>query len=147
MPLRIPITRLHPRAQYPLYQTSGSAAMDLLALIDEPVILSPLERRLIPTGIAIALPHGYEAQVRARSGMALKHGIGLVNGIGTIDADYRGEIGVIAINYSDEPFTIAPDMRIAQLVIARYETVEWEGVDVLEQTNRGSGGYGSTGNS
>lgn len=119
--------------------------MDLYACIDAPITLQPDQRTLVPTGIAIALPAGCEAQVRARSGLALKHGISLVNGIGTIDADYRGEVGVILINHGEEPFTVEPEMRIAQMVIARYETVTLELRDSLDKTERGGKGFGSTG--
>ena len=119
--------------------------MDLHARLDEPVTLGPLERRIIPTGIAISLPVGYEAQIRARSGLAIKHGITMVNGIGTVDADYRGEVGVLLVNLSNEPFVIEPDMRIAQMVIAQYQRIVWEVVDELDATERGEGGYGSTG--
>lgn len=119
--------------------------MDLSACLDEAVTLQPLERRAIPTGIAIALPAGYEAQVRARSGMSLKQGITMANGIGTIDADYRGEIGCIVVNLSSEPFTVEPGMRIAQMVVAKHETVQWDEVEKLDETSRGAGGYGSTG--
>lgn len=119
--------------------------MDLSAVLDEPVILQSLERRVIPTGIAIALPKGYEAQIRPRSGLSLKHGIAMANGIGTIDSDYRGEIGIIAINLSNESFTITPGMRIAQMVIAKYEQVTWDEVDVLPESERAADGYGSTG--
>jgi dUTP pyrophosphatase len=118
--------------------------MDLHACLDESVMLKPMERRMIPTGIAIALPVGYEAQVRARSGLSIKHGITMVNGVGTIDADYRGEIGVLVINLGTENFTIEPDMRIAQLVIAKYETASWQESDSLDETVRGEGGFGST---
>ena len=129
----------------PEYATSQSAGMDLRANIEEPIILAPLERKLIPTGLHIALPVGYEAQVRPRSGLALKHGITVLNTPGTIDADYRGDIGVILINLSNEPFEIKPGERIAQLVIAKYEQISWEQVEVLDETERGSGGYGHTG--
>lgn len=141
----VPIKRLHPKSQTPTYQTEHSAGMDLSARIDVPVTLQPHERAIIPTGIAIALPSGYEAQIRARSGMAAKYGVVPANGVGTIDADYRGEIGVILLNTSTEPFVVEPDMRIAQMVVARYERVEWSEVDELEETQRGGGGYGSTG--
>ena len=129
----------------PEYATSQSAGMDLRANIEEPIILAPLERKLIPTGLHIALPVGYEAQVRPRSGLAFKHGITVLNTPGTIDADYRGDIGVILINLSNEPFEIKPGERIAQLVIAKYEQISWEQVEVLDETERGSGGYGHTG--
>jgi len=143
--MQIEITRLHDDATPPQYQTEHSAGMDLTAVLEAPVTLGPLERSIIPTGIAIAVPKGYEAQVRARSGLSAKHGICLANGIGTIDADYRGEIGVILVNLSNEPFTVEPGMRVAQLVIAKYERIEWQFVDKLDETERGKGGYGSTG--
>lgn len=135
------------RSHHPLpaYATPQSAGMDLRANLAEPLTLAPLERRLVPTGLHIALPSGYEAQVRPRSGLALKHGIGIVNAPGTIDADYRGEIGVILVNLSAEPFVVADGERIAQLVVARHETVEWETADTLDATERGAGGFGHTG--
>ena len=129
----------------PSYATPYSAGMDLRADLQEPVVLGTLERAMIPTGLHIELPAGYEAQIRPRSGLAAKHGISIVNAPGTIDADYRGEIKVILVNLSNEPFTIAPGERIAQMVVARHETVEWEPVEVLEESERGSGGFGSTG--
>ena len=129
----------------PKYATTQSAGMDLRANIDEPIILHPMERRLIPTGLYIALPEGYEAQVRPRSGLALKHGLTVLNAPGTIDADYRGEVGVVLINLSQEDFIINAGERIAQMVIARHEHVEWEMVENLDQTKRGTGGFGSTG--
>ena len=119
--------------------------MDLRADIAEPVTLGPLQRELIPTGLYIELPAGFEAQIRPRSGLAVKHGISLVNTPGTIDADYRGEIKVILVNLSSEPFTVNPGERIAQMVVARHERVEWEEVEVLEESARGEGGFGSTG--
>ncbi|MFY8095347.1 MAG: dUTP diphosphatase [Niveispirillum sp.] len=129
----------------PAYATALSAGLDLLAAISEPVSLEPGQRRLIPTGIAIALPEGFEAQIRPRSGLALKNGISLVNSPGTIDADYRGEIGVIVINHGDQPFTVERGTRIAQMVIARHERAVWSEVDNLDETARGAGGFGSTG--
>lgn len=129
----------------PAYATEQSAGVDLKANIQEPVELGSLERKLIPTGLYIALPKGYEAQVRPRSGLALKHGISVLNTPGTIDADYRGEIGVILVNLSKEPFVINPGERIAQMVIAKHETIEWEEVESLDVTARGAGGFGSTG--
>ena len=129
----------------PQYATEQSAGVDLRANLDEPVVLKPLERFLIPTGLYISLPKGFEAQVRPRSGLAIKHGIGVLNSPGTIDADYRGEIRVILVNLSSEPFTIQDGERIAQMVIARHEQVEWEQVDVLDETERGVGGFGHTG--
>ena len=129
----------------PAYATEQSAGVDLKALLTEPVVLQPLERTLVPTGLYIALPKGYEAQVRPRSGLAAKHGITVLNSPGTIDADYRGEIRVILVNLSQQPFEIVPGERIAQMVIARHEQVEWEKVDQLDDTQRGAGGFGSTG--
>ena len=129
----------------PTYATPQSAGMDLRANLEEPVVLHPMERRLIPTGLHIALPEGYEAQVRPRSGLALKHGLTVLNAPGTIDADYRGEIGVVLINLSQEDFTINDGERIAQLVVARYEQVEFSLVEALDETERGEGGYGHTG--
>jgi dUTP pyrophosphatase len=119
--------------------------MDLRANIEEAFVLNPLERRLVPTGLYMALPEGYEAQVRPRSGLALKHGITVLNTPGTIDADYRGEVGVVLVNLSNEPFTIEPGERIAQMVIAKYEQVELEEVERLDETERGAGGYGHSG--
>ena len=135
------------RSRHPLprYATPLSAGVALCANLDAPVTLAPLERRLVPTGLYIALPAGYEAQVRPRSGLALKHGITLLNSPGTIDADYRGELGVILANLSDQPFTVADGDRIAQLVIARHETVTWEPVEALGDTERGEGGFGHSG--
>lgn len=133
------------RHQLPAYATALSAGMDVRASLDAPVELAPGERRLIPTGLYIALPEGYECQVRPRSGLALRHGITLVNTPGTVDADYRGEIGVILINLGQEPFIIADGERIAQLVVKRYERVEWEPGESLDTTIRGEGGFGSTG--
>ncbi len=135
----------HSPFDLPSYATPYSAGMDLRANLEQPVTLAPLERAMIPTGLHIELPAGYEAQVRPRSGLAAKHGISIVNAPGTIDADYRGEIKVILVNLSNEPFTIEAGERIAQMVVARHETVEWEPVDVLEESQRGSGGFGSTG--
>ena len=129
----------------PAYATEQSAGMDLRADIEQPVTLKPLERRLIPTGLHIALPQGYEAQVRPRSGLALKHGITVLNTPGTIDADYRGEIMVLLINFSQQDFVINDGERIAQMVIARHEQGEFEEVEVLDETERGAGGYGHTG--
>lgn len=131
--------------QLPSYATGLSAGMDVRAAIDSPVVLKPLERALVPTGLRIALPAGFECQVRPRSGLAARHGITVLNSPGTIDADYRGEIKVILVNLSAEEFTIEPGERIAQLVIARHETVEWKLVDTLDETSRGEGGFGSTG--
>ncbi len=129
----------------PAYSTLFSAGMDLRANICEPIILASGARKLIPTGLFIALPNGYEAQIRPRSGLALKHGISLVNTPGTIDADYRGEIGVILINHSNELFEVNDGERICQMVINKYETVEWDCVNELSITERGTGGFGHTG--
>ena len=129
----------------PSYETSASAGMDLRANLDESVILQPLERMIVKTGLFIALPAGYEAQVRPRSGLAAKFGITVLNAPGTIDADYRGEVGVILANLSNESFTIHDGDRIAQMVIAAYAHTKWEEVDVLDETKRGHGGFGSTG--
>ncbi|MCI5059918.1 MAG: dUTP diphosphatase [Alphaproteobacteria bacterium] len=129
----------------PTYATEQSAGMDLTAALEEAIEIGSGERMLIPTGLSIALPAGYEAQVRPRSGLALKHGVTVLNTPGTIDADYRGEIGVILINHGAEPFTVERGMRIAQMVIAKHETVAWEVSDALDETQRGSGGFGSTG--
>ncbi|MBQ7513202.1 MAG: dUTP diphosphatase [Prevotella sp.] len=131
--------------QLPAYATPQSAGMDLRANLDAPVTLHPLERRLIPTGLFIALPEGYEAQVRPRSGLALKYGLTVLNAPGTIDADYRGEIGVVLVNLSDEDFVVNDGERIAQLVIARHEQAEFVVVAELDATERGEGGYGHTG--
>lgn len=143
--MNVLFTRLNPTARLPEYQTPGSAAADVRACITEPVVLKPSERRVITTGFAIAVPQGYEAQLRARSGLSMKHGICLANGIGTIDADYRGEVGVILVNLGIEEFVIEPDMRIAQLAIVKVEYASWQVVDELDVTERGKGGYGSTG--
>lgn len=129
----------------PSYATEKSAGMDLKADIREPLTLGPLERALIPTGLYIALPDGTEAQVRPRSGLAAKHGISVLNAPGTIDADYRGEVKVILVNLSNEPFVVNPGERIAQMVVAQYAKVEWEEVEILDETLRGEGGFGSTG--
>ena len=129
----------------PAYATAQSAGMDLRANLESPVILKPMERAMIPTGLFIELPVGYEAQVRPRSGLAAKHGITVLNTPGTIDADYRGEIKVILVNLSNEAFEIQHGERIAQMVIAKHETVQWEEVDTLSETERGAGGFGSSG--
>ena len=131
--------------QLPVYATPQSAGMDLRANIDAPITLHPMERRLIPTGLHIALPEGYEAQVRPRSGLALKHGLTVLNSPGTIDADYRGEVGVLLINLSQEDFVINDGERIAQMIIARHEQADFVIVEELDQTERGEGGYGHTG--
>lgn len=142
--VRVSIINLSSNA-LPEYQTIHAAGMDLRAGISESIVLKPGERRLIPTGLKIALPDGYEAQIRPRSGLALKHGITCLNSPGTIDADYRGEIGVILINLGQEPFEIKPGERIAQMVVAPYSRVDWHEVSELPATDRGEGGFGSTG--
>lgn len=129
----------------PAYATPQSAGLDLRANIDSSIVLQPLERCLVPTGLRIALPEGFEAQIRPRSGLALKHGITVLNSPGTIDADYRGEVMVLLINFSNEPFTVNDGERIAQMVVARHEQVEMEVVKTLDETERGTGGYGHTG--
>ena len=129
----------------PAYETIHSAGMDLRADLESPVQLSPMERKLIPTGLHIELPEGYEAQIRPRSGLAYKHGISIVNSPGTIDADYRGEIKVLLINLSTEPFEINSGDRIAQMIVSKHEKIEWQQVEILNDTTRGAGGYGHTG--
>lgn len=129
----------------PTYQTKGSSGMDLTAYLKNPITLKPMERKLVPTGIYVEIPLGYEGQVRARSGLAIKHGIGLVNSIGTIDSDYRGELKIPVINFGDEDFVINDGDRIAQFVISKYEAVDIETVDELKDSERGSGGFGHTG--
>ena len=129
----------------PKYQTSQSAGMDLRANIDTPVLIKPLDRKLIPTGLHIALPEGYEAQIRPRSGLAIKKGITVINTPGTIDPDYRGDIGVVLVNISNEDFVVQPGDRIAQMVINKFEQAEFEVVEELDETERGEGGYGHTG--
>lgn len=131
--------------ELPKYATTGSAGMDICANIEQPIVLKPLERCLVPTGLHIALPEGYEAQIRPRSGLALKKGLTVLNSPGTIDVDFRGEIGVILINLSSEDFTINDGERIAQMVIAHYEQAEWEPVETLDDTERGTGGFGHSG--
>jgi dUTP pyrophosphatase len=135
------------KSQHPLpaYETISSAGMDLRASLAEPIILQPMQRALIPTGLYIELPSGTEAQIGPRSGLAFKNGITVLNSPGTIDADYRGEIKVLLINLSQEPFEIKDSERIAQMVISRHETIEWEEVEILNQTQRGEGGFGHTG--
>lgn len=139
------IERLPHNKFLPKYKTEGAAGMDLCAAISEPITLQPLERKLIPTGLKIELEHGYEAQVRPRSGLSIKHGITLINCIGTIDEDYRGEVCVPIVNVSNEAYTIQPDERIAQMVIARVEQAEIKVAVELSETSRGEGGFGSTG--
>ena len=139
------ILRLEHNRFVPEYKTEGAAGMDLCAAIEEPVSLNPLERALIPTGLKIELEHGYEAQIRPRSGLSIKHGISLINCVGTIDEDYRGEVCVGVVNLSNEEYTILPDERIAQMVIAKVEQAKIEVVTELSDTARGEGGFGSTG--
>jgi dUTP diphosphatase len=145
--VEVAIRRLPHGADLPLpaYETAGSAGLDLLAAVDADLILQPGERMLVPSGIAIALPAGYEAQIRPRSGLAARHGITLLNAPGTIDADYRGEIKVILANLGAEPFTVTRGMRIAQMVVAPVARVVWSAAETLEETARGAGGFGSTG--
>lgn len=143
--MRVKIKKIRPDIQLPEYHTEDSAGLDLAAAIDEPIVLKPLERKLVPTGFAIEVPRGYEVQIRARSGMSLKHGITTANGVGTIDADFRGEICAILVNLSNTDFTIEPGMRVAQMVLSKYETIEWSEATELGETKRGKGGYGSTG--
>ena len=142
--IQIPVINDSPY-DLPAYATVSSAGLDLKAVLDQPIRLQPLERKIIGTGLKIALPEGYEAQVRPRSGLAAKYGITVLNAPGTIDADYRGEIGVILVNLSNEAVEIAPGERIAQLVVAQYTQVDWELVETLDTTARGGGGFGSTG--
>ena len=139
------IQRLPHNRVLPEYKTDGASGMDLSAAIDEPIVLKPLERCLVPTGLKIELEHGYEAQVRPRSGMSIKHGITLINCVGTLDEDYRGEVCVPVVNISNEEYAIQPEERIAQMVIAKYEQAKIEVVTELTETVRGEGGFGSTG--
>ncbi len=129
----------------PEYKTLGASGMDLLSNNEETITIAPMERQLVPTGIFVEIPLGFEGQVRARSGLSIKNGITLVNCVGTIDSDYRGELKIPIINLGDEPFTINKGDRIAQLIIAKYERIEWEAVETVEDTHRGTGGFGSTG--
>lgn len=131
--------------ELPSYQSDSAAGMDLRANIDEDITLQPLQRVLIPTGLYIELPHGYEAQIRPRSGLAFKHGLTVLNSPGTVDADYRGEIRVLLVNLSNESFVVKSGERVAQMVVAKHEQVVWENSDLLSETLRGAGGYGSTG--
>ena len=142
--MKIKIVKKNP-FNLPAYETKGSAGVDLQAYIENPIVLKSMERYLVPTGLFIELPEGYEAQIRARSGLAIKHGISLVNGIGTIDSDYRGELKIPVINFGDEDFVINNGDRIAQLIIAKYERVEPKLAESLNDTNRGHGGFGHTG--
>lgn len=142
--MKIQVLNLSP---YPLpeYKSELAAGLDLRAHLEEPIVLKPLERKLVPTGLKIALPAGFEAQIRPRSGMAFKQGIGVLNSPGTIDADYRGDIGILLVNLSNEEQTIEPGDRVAQMVIAKHEQISWEPVEELSETLRGAGGFGSTG--
>jgi dUTP pyrophosphatase len=142
MKIKVNYTGKH---ELPQFETAQSAGMDLRANIDAPVVLQPGDRALIPTGIKMALPDGYEAQIRPRSGLAYKHGITVLNSPGTIDADYRGDVGVLLINHGHEPFTVEDGMRVAQMVVAQYSQFQWEPVADLSATDRGEGGFGSTG--
>lgn len=145
--MKVKIVKLNEKAILPEYQTEHAAGMDLHACLDEPVTIKPMERVLIPTGLSIELPAGYESQIRSRSGLSFKQGITMANGVGTIDADYRGEYCVLLINLGDKPFVVEHGMRVAQLVISKYETVVWDEVQILTETSRGAGGFGSTGES
>lgn len=143
--MKVKIKKLRSNAVIPKYQTVDSAGVDIAAAIDQPIILKPLERKLVPAGFALEIPSGYEIQIRARSGMSLKHGITAANGVGTVDADFRGEICAILVNLSNEDFTIEPGMRVAQMVLSKFETIEWSEIKELGDTERGESGYGSTG--
>lgn len=131
--------------EMPKYATKGSSGLDLMAYTDEDITLKPLERKIIPTGLSISIPEGYEVQIRARSGMSIKHGITVINGIGTIDSDYRGELGVLLVNLSNEEYTIKSGDKIAQMVLCKYEVVEFVEVEELDDTKRSSGGFGHSG--
>lgn len=141
----VKIVRENDKIELPKYETSGAAGMDVRANITEPIVLGSLERTLVPTGLKIAIPEGYEVQVRPRSGLALKHGITLLNTPGTIDSDYRGELKMIIANMSKDSYTINPEERIGQLVLNKVEQIEWEVVETLDETERGAGGFGHTG--
>lgn len=142
---RIRVKRLRPGAELPRYQTAGAAGMDLHAALDVPITLAPGARALVPTGLALAIPVGWEGQVRPRSGLAAKHGVTVINAPGTIDSDYRGEVGVVLVNHGQEPFVIKSGERIAQIVFAPYAQATLLEVEELDETERGAGGYGSTG--
>lgn len=143
--MNVKIKKLRSDAIIPQYHTEDSAGVDIAAAIDGPIVIKPLERKLIPAGFAVEIPKGYEIQIRARSGMSLKHGITAANGVGTVDADFRGEICAILVNLSNEDFTIEPGMRVAQMVLSKYDKIEWNEIEDLGETKRGEGGYGSTG--
>lgn len=142
--VRLPVIN-NSRFDLPNYESTAAAGLDLRANIDDPIVLGPLQRRVIPTGLSIALPEGYEAQIRPRSGLSAKFGITVLNAPGTIDADYRGDIGVILINLSEEEYTLQPGERIAQMVVAPFTQIQWEPVETLSETSRGEKGFGSTG--
>jgi dUTP pyrophosphatase len=143
--MEVKVKKLNKNAVLPAYQTEHAAAMDIHACIDEPMPVRPMERFMVPTGLAFEIPEGYEMQIRARSGLSIKHGITMVNGVGTIDADYRGELSILMVNLSQRAFVIEPDMRIAQLLVQKYEKISWQLTDTLSETDRGEGGFGSTG--
>ncbi len=143
--MKVSFIKLHPNAQVPAYQTAGAAAVDLHACLDEPLTIKPGKVVIVPTGLAIALPKGYEGQVRSRSGLAAKHAVAALNSPGTIDSDYRGEVGVILMNHGQEPYVVEHGDRVAQLVVARHEQVVFEEVAELDETTRGDGGFGGTG--
>ena len=142
--MKVKVIRMN-ETELPKYETIGSAGMDVRANIKEPITLAPGAIKLIPIGLKVEIPLGYEIQVRPRSGLALRHGLGMANSVGTIDSDYRGEIGVISINLSDKPYTIQPQERIAQIILNKVEQIEWTEVEELGTTERGAGGYGHTG--
>lgn len=143
--MEVKVKKLNEKAVLPEYQTSQAAAMDIHACLDAPMIVQPMERFMVPTGLAFEIPEGYEMQIRARSGMSIKFGITMVNGVGTIDADYRGELSVLMINFSKDVFTIEPGMRVAQMLVTKFEKITWQLTESLSETDRGAGGFGSTG--
>ena len=143
--MEVKVKKLSEKAILPKYQTSQAAAMDIHACLDEPIVVQPMERFMVPTGLAFEIPEGYEMQIRARSGLSIKHGITMINGVGTIDADYRGELSVLMVNLGQEAFTIEPEMRVAQMLVTRFEKVSWQLTDSLNDTDRGHSGFGSTG--
>lgn len=143
--MKLKIKKMRPCATIPQYQTDGAAGFDFHAAIEEPITIKPHQSAPIPTGIGVEIPRGYELQIRPRSGLAYKHSVTMMNGIGTIDSDYRGEMQVLLINHGESDFVVEPDMRIAQGVISKYEKISWEEVDELSETDRGAGGFGSTG--
>lgn len=143
--MEVKVKKLNEKAILPAYQTEHAAAMDIHACLDAPMVVQPLQRFMVPTGLAVEVPVGYEMQIRARSGMSIKYGITMVNGVGTIDADYRGELSILMINLSQDVFTIEPGMRIAQMLVQKYKKIVWQLSDELSETDRGEGGFGSTG--